>query len=115
MSNKTDPGQNREDSPVESSALFGDIRLKRGDQIRMLQTVLKFTDSGEWDGLFTYPNCGWDLVQMGLATKDKRITTAGRAALWLLDLAADPTTSKVSQTFTLPLSPNDQAHRPPHN
>lgn len=89
--------------------------LKRKDQIRMLQASLKFTETGEWEGLFTYPNCGWDLVQMGLATEDKKITSAGRAALWLLDIAADPTTSKAVETFTIPLSPNNQAHRPPRS
>lgn len=80
--------------------------LKRKDQVAMLKTVLKYTDSGEWDGLFTYPGCGYDLVQQGLATEDKKITGAGRAALWLLGEGPDPTDSQAVQTFQFPLNKN---------
>lgn len=89
-----------------------DESLKRDDQIKLLELVAKYTDTGEWSGTFTYPNCGWDLVQMGLASEDKKITTAGRAALWLLTKGADPTTSKAVETFVLPMSPNDEASNP---
>lgn len=82
-------------------------KLKRSDQIRLLQLVLKHEETGKWDGLFTYPNCGFDLVQMGLATQDGNLTVPGRAALWLLGHAADPTASKAVETFKMPLSPND--------
>jgi hypothetical protein len=92
--------------------LLGDQKLKRADQIKLLKIVAKHTDTGEWEGAFTYPNCGWDLVQMGLATEDKKITPAGRAALWLLGQADDPTNSKAVETFILPLSPNAPAERP---
>jgi hypothetical protein len=81
--------------------------LKRSDQIKLLKICEKYTDTGEQQGTFTYPNCGWDLVQMGLATENTKITVAGRAALWLLNLSADPTKSKAVETFKLPLSPNE--------
>ena len=59
-------------SQIELDAVPGSVcSLKREDQKRMLQASLKFTESGEWEGIFSYPNCGWDLVQMGLAfTRD---------------------------------------------
>jgi hypothetical protein len=79
---------------------------KRGDQIRMLKTCAEFTETGKWGGLFTYPACGWDLVQSELVTKDKKITTAGKAALYLLgDDAMDPTPqSKAVITYSIPLN-----------
>jgi hypothetical protein len=78
--------------------------IKKADQIAMLKTCLNFTDSGKWVGLFTYPGCGWDLVQSGLVTEDKKITAAGRAALWLLDQGDDPLPeSKSSITVSIPL------------
>lgn len=64
--------------------------MKASDQIKLLELCAEFTDTGEWSGTFTYPNCGWDLVQSGLVTKDKEITTAGRAALFLLGKGDDP-------------------------
>ena len=76
-------------------------RIKRSDQISLLENSLKYTDTGEYEGMFTYPNCGPDLVRQGLATEDKKITTAGRAALWLLGKAPDPTQSKAVQEFSL--------------
>ena len=75
--------------------------IKRNDQIRLLEIVAKFTDTGEWGGTFTYPNCGWDLVKQGLATESKKITEAGRIALWLLGKGPDQTDSKAVQTFKL--------------
>jgi len=68
-----------------------------------LQIVQKFTDSGEWDGVFTYPTCGCDLVTQGLATEDKKITIAGRAALWMLGKGTDPTSSKSFETISIGL------------
>jgi len=69
----------------------------------MLEASLKFTETGEWKGMFSYPNCGWDLVQQGLVTEDKRITMSGRAALWLLEKGPDPTASKAVISFKLDL------------
>lgn len=81
--------------------------MKKSDQIEMLKTCRTFTDTGEWKGLFTYPNCGWDLVQSGLVTEDKKITTAGRSALWFLGEGEDPIPeSKASISFKLPLRDN---------
>lgn len=75
---------------------MSDDKMKRSDQIRQLQVCAKYTDTGEWEGLFTYPNCGPDLVRTGLATEDKKITTAGRAALWLAGQGPDPTADSKS-------------------
>lgn len=81
--------------------------LKQSDQIRLLKVVKKYTETGEWEGIFSYPNCGVDLVKMGLATEDKKITPAGEAALWLLGEAPDPTDSQAVQTFKLKTGDND--------
>lgn len=79
---------------------------KRFDQISMLKTCRTFTDTGEWNGLFTYPQCGWNLVQLGLVTEDKKITQAGRAALWFLGEGDDPMPEQKSfETFTLGVFP----------
>ena len=75
--------------------------LKRNDQISLLEICAKFTDTGEWEGAFTYPNCGYDLVQRDLVTEDKKITNAGRVVLWLLGKGPDPTNSKAVETFNL--------------
>ena len=53
--------------------------------------------------MFTYPNCGWDLVQSGFCTPDKKITMAGRAALFLLGKGDDPTEGGSSVTFKIPM------------
>ena len=82
--------------------------LKRSDQICLLETCAKFTETGKWEGLFSYPNCGCDLVQQGFVTEDKKITQAGKAALWLLNKGPDPTTSKAVEEFSLKL--NNQPH-----
>jgi len=74
-------------------------KIKQEDQVALLENSLKYTDTGESEGMFTYPNCGWDLVTQGLATEDKKITTAGRAVLWFLGKGPDPTDSKAVQTF----------------
>ena len=76
-------------------------QIKRADQIALLETSLEFTETGKWKGMFSYPNCGWDLVQQGLVTADKRITTSGRAILWLLEKGPDPTASKAAINFEL--------------
>lgn len=74
-----------------------DKDLKRNDQIKLLKVVQEYTDTGIWTGAFTYPNCGIDLVNQGLATLDKKITKAGRAALFLLNEGGkDPTNSKAT-------------------
>jgi hypothetical protein len=82
--------------------------IKRNDQIKLLEIVREFTDTGVWKGTFTYPNCGYDLVLQGLATEDKKITQAGRVALWLLEKAPDPTDSKAVEVFSLKLPNNPQ-------
>ncbi|HEC61057.1 MAG TPA: hypothetical protein ENI27_02255 [bacterium] len=80
-----------------------DTNIKRNDQIKLLSACAKYSDTGDWCGEFTYPNCGWDLVQQGLVADDKKITPAGRAALWLLDKGEDPTDSRVSIEFKIPI------------
>ena len=80
------------------------MSIKKSDQIEMLKTCRTFTDTGEWKGMFSYPGCGWDLVKSGLVTEDKKITVAGRAALWFLDEGDDPIPeSKASIEFSIPL------------
>ncbi len=68
--------------------------LKQKDQIHLLEKCKEFTDYGKDIHIFTYPNCGWDLVKQGLVTEDQKITIAGRAALWFLNKGEDPTDSK---------------------
>lgn len=82
--------------------------LKRSDQIKLLEACAEFEKTGEWRGSFTYPNCGWDLVRQGLVTPDRKLTTAGRAALWFLDKGEDPTDGASSVTFTIPLGGKDE-------
>lgn len=82
--------------------------IKRNDQINLLKICREFTDTGQWSGSFTYPDCGPDLVRQGLATEGRQITTAGRAALWLLGEGDDPTDSKAVETFTLNLRNRDE-------
>ncbi len=79
--------------------------IKRNDQIEMLKACRVFTDTGEWHGLFSYPGCGWDLVQSGLVTADQKITVSGRSALFLLgDDSADPIPeSKACVTVIIPI------------
>jgi hypothetical protein len=77
--------------------------LKKNDQIRMLKQRLDITDTGKGDGCFTYPDCGYDLVQCGLVTEEGTITKAGRAALWFAGVGPDPTSSSAVETFTIPL------------
>ncbi len=81
--------------------MSSDEVLKRNDQINLLKRWLIFSDNGEFTGCFPYPQCGYDLVQQGLVTEDKKITVAGRACLWLLEKSEDPTKSKVSEVLTL--------------
>lgn len=66
-----------------------DALTRRSDQIRMLQAVVRKADTGVWDGFFTYPNCGGDLVLLGLANEDTSPTVAGRAALFLIGATPD--------------------------
>ncbi len=75
--------------------------IKRNDQINLLGVCREFTDTGEFNGIFTYPNCGYDLVEQGLVTEDRKITKSGRAALWLLGKEPDTTSSEAAQTFNL--------------
>lgn len=76
--------------------------LKMSDQKTMLDACRIFTDTGEWKPMFSYPGCGWDLVQCGLVTEDKKITVAGRWALWVLGKGEDPTDSKSFVEISLP-------------
>ncbi|MCA0338966.1 MAG: hypothetical protein LCH99_04465 [Proteobacteria bacterium] len=78
--------------------------IKQGDQIRLLEALAREADTGEFTPMFTYPNCGWDLVQSGFCTQDRKITTAGRAALFLLGKGEDPTTGGSSISFSIPIS-----------
>jgi len=64
--------------------------VKRADQIRMLKACAVFTENGAWAVGPSYPNCAWDLVEMGLITPGKEITMSGRAALFLLSEGSDP-------------------------
>lgn len=64
--------------------------IKQGDQIRLLEALARETDTGEFTPMSTYPNCGWDLVQSGFCTQDRKITMA------------DPTEGGSSITFTIP-------------
>jgi hypothetical protein len=85
--------------------------IKRSDQIALLEACAHFTDTGEWRALFTYPECGWNLVQLGLATEDRKITPAGRFALWVLDKGGDPLPAVQSfVSFNLPARVKDAAH-----
>ncbi len=88
--------------------------IKKADQIALLEACRDFANTGEWKNLFTYPNCGWDLVQQGLVTEDRKITKSGLAVLWFLDKGDDPTNSKSFQSFSMPLpdrkSPEDTHH-----
>ncbi len=78
--------------------------VKRNDQIELLKRVLESEQSGEeMRGGFTYPNCGYDLVRQELVTRDGKLTTAGKAALWLLDIGPDPTGGASFVTFNLPI------------
>ncbi len=78
--------------------------IKRGDQTCLLETCLRFADTGQWEGVFTYPACGADLVKSGLVDATGKVTTAGRAAMFLLGKGADPfPDSKAFQEFSLPL------------
>jgi hypothetical protein len=79
--------------------------IKQKDQIAMLKGCLAFTKYGKFPPMFSYPNCGWDLVQQGLATQDKEITIAGKALLWHLgEINEDPTDGASSETFNINLS-----------
>lgn len=80
--------------------------IKQKDQIKMLEACLTFTETGNFPGVFSYPNCGWDLVKQGLATQDKKITMAGRALLWHLGKGEDPTDSASCETFSIKLKVN---------
>lgn len=80
--------------------------IKQNDQIRLLEALARETDTGEFTPMFAYPNCGWDLVQSGFCTQDRKITMAGRAALFLLGKGEDPTTGGSSITFSIPVPAN---------
>jgi hypothetical protein len=77
--------------------------IKQKDQIAMLKGARDFTDGKEFPGMFSYPGCGYDLVQQGLATEDRKITMAGKALLWHLGEGEDPTNSASSVTINLDL------------
>lgn len=84
-------------------------KMKMSDQISMLEACKIFTDTGEWNGIFSYPNAGWDLVRQGLVTEDKKITIAGRAALWFLNKGDDPLPeSKSFQSFSIPFPTSNE-------
>jgi hypothetical protein len=64
--------------------------FKRECRIRMLKACSTFAVTGVWDGRPYYPNCAWDMVEMGLVTPSKEPTFAGRVALYLLGVGEDP-------------------------
>ena len=99
-----------EDVPSAKEGLMEDNNdaIKRGDQVRLLTACASFTETGVFEGMFTYPDCGWDLVQQGLATEDRKITMAGKAVLWLLEKGPDPTKSKAVQTFKIPIRQKEE-------
>ena len=69
-------------------------KVKRNDQIRMLETCLKAAATGIFEGGFYYQGCEADLFEQGLLLEDGTIATAGMAALFLLGKGPDPTISK---------------------
>lgn len=81
---------------------MGDV-IKKSDQIRLLEACAKFEETGQFPPVFSYPNCGWDLVRQGLVTQDRKLTIAGKAALWLLDKGDDPTDGGSSVSFSISL------------
>jgi hypothetical protein len=78
--------------------------IKRSDQIRLMEACAEFEKTGSFPPMFSYPNCGWDLVRQGLVTQDRKLTVAGKAALWFLDKGEDPTDGGSSISFSIPLS-----------
>ena len=58
--------------------------LGPSDRLHLLKCVQLQTDTGEWHGIFTYPNCGWDLVEAGYVVNKEpegsglEITDTGR-------------------------------------
>jgi len=82
-----------------------DDALKKSDMLKLLEVARDAEKTGKWEGIFTYPNCGWDLVRCGLATEDKKVTPAGHALLWFMGKGEDPTAdSQSSVAFTIPLN-----------
>ena len=77
--------------------------IKRSDQIKLLEACAEFEKTSKFPPMLSYPNCGWHLVQQGLVTPDKKLTIAGRAALWLLDKGDDPTDGGSSISLSIPL------------
>lgn len=75
--------------------------IKRSDQICLLNACAEFERTGKFPPMFSYPNCGWHLVQQGLVTPDAKLTIAGKAALWLLDMGDDPTGGGSSISFSI--------------
>lgn len=81
--------------------------IKKSDQIRLLEACAELEATGNFPRIFTYPNCGWDLVRQGLVTQDRKLTVAGKAALWFLDKGDDPTDGASSVSFSIPLATED--------
>lgn len=58
------------------------MSLLKSDRLHLLKAVQVMTDTGKWNGLFTYPSCGWDLIKLGyVVNKDPtgvEITRRGR-------------------------------------
>lgn len=77
--------------------------IKRSDQIHLLEACAEFEKTGKFPGIFSYPNCGWDLFRQGLVTQDRQLTIAGRAALWFLGKGDDPTDGGSSVSFSISL------------
>ncbi|UWR10963.1 hypothetical protein [Sulfitobacter mediterraneus] len=70
--------------------------FKRECQIKMLKACAQYSETGVWSGEIYYPNCAWDMVEMGLVTPSKEVTLAGRVALFLLGEGEDPLSQSAS-------------------
>ncbi len=75
--------------------------FERECQIRMLKACFVFEDTGIWNGSTYYPNCAWEMVELGLVTPSKKLTFAGRVALYLLGDCHDPLMAKSSRLYVI--------------
>ncbi len=66
---------------IQDLYTLSNTTLGRNDQINMLEHCKLLTETGKWEGLFTYPNCGYDLFKLGLVNRFGHITSMGREIL----------------------------------
>ena len=55
--------------------------VAESDRIKYLAAMRVMEETGQWKGLFTYPNCPADCVVLGLIDGRGKVSAAGRAAL----------------------------------